>query len=241
MNRVILAFQFLTRLPTGQVTTFREEDLGLCGVYFPLVGLVIGAAVAVPLALLDGRPLVAGVFALLVWVWITGALHLDGLGDVADALGAAHRAPERFLEVLKDPHLGAFGVVTITMHLLVKWVLLTEVARSGLAWVVILIPAWSRWGSMVWSRAIPPLQQGLAEQFSWQIGWLAITAWAIPLAAASVWAAPELCAAIPLAAIVVLYWRRKLGGVTGDCLGASIEVSESILLAALLAGCALWA
>lgn len=234
MNRVILAFQFLTRLPTPQVKTFRDEDLGRCGVYFPLVGLVIGAAVAAPLYLLDDRPLVAGAAALLVWVWITGALHLDGLGDVADALGAAHRVPERFLEVLKDPHMGVFGMVTIAMQLLVKFVLLTELASSGSMWAVILIPAWARWGSMVWTRAIPPLQQGLAERFSWQIGWPAITAWAIPLAAASVWMAPALCVAIPLAGLVVLYWRRKLGGVSGDCLGASIEVSESILLAALL-------
>src|SRR5690606_29246293 len=85
---------------------------------------------------------------LLAWVWVTGALHLDGLGDVADALGASHRNPQRFLEVLKDPHLGVFGTVAIGMQMLLKMVLLSELARAGNPWALLLVPAWGRGGGV---------------------------------------------------------------------------------------------
>ena len=99
-----------------------------------------------PLLALDARPWLAAVLALLVWVWVTGALHIDGLGDVADALGAAHGSPERFLAVLKDPHIGVFGAVAIILQLLLKLVLLAEVmATAHPPWAIVLIPAWARW------------------------------------------------------------------------------------------------
>src|SRR5690606_27863781 len=123
LRQLILAVQFLTRLPTPQVADFRPDDLTRSARWFPLVGLPVGALVLLPVWLLQDRPLLAGVIGLLAWVWVTGALHLDGLGDVADALGASHRNPQRFLEVLKDPHLGVFGTVAIGMQMLLKMVL----------------------------------------------------------------------------------------------------------------------
>src|SRR5699024_305460 len=98
-RRLILAIQFLTRLPTPQVEDFDPMDLTLSARWHPLVGMLIGALLCLPMWVLHGWPLLAAAVTLLAWVWITGALHLDGLGDVADAFGAAHRDPERFLEV----------------------------------------------------------------------------------------------------------------------------------------------
>ena len=157
VRRLVLAIQFLTRLPTPQVRDFRDDDLSRAAVYYPLVGVIIGALLAAPLYLLGDQPWLAGVLTLLAWVWVTGALHLDGLGDVADAFGAAHRDPQRFLEVLKDPHMGVFGVVTLVMQLLLKFVLLTELAASPLWFGIVLVPAWARWGTLWWSRLLPSL------------------------------------------------------------------------------------
>ncbi|MGY1458720.1 MULTISPECIES: adenosylcobinamide-GDP ribazoletransferase [unclassified Luteimonas] len=234
LRRLILAVQFLTRLPTPQVRDFRDDDLSHSAVYYPLVGVLIGLLLAVPLWGFDQRPWLAAVLALLMWVWVTGALHLDGLGDVADAFGAAHRDPQRFLAVLKDPHMGVFGVVSVVMQLLVKLVLLAELAGSPWWFGIVLVPAWARWGTLWWSRLLPPIQQaGMAERFSWKLDLHVVWLWAIALAAASV-LAPPLLVALPLAPLVAAYWRRRLGGISGDCLGASVEVVESLLLLALV-------
>jgi adenosylcobinamide-GDP ribazoletransferase len=233
-RRLILAIQFMTRLPTPQVRDFDPADLTLSARWHPLVGMLVGLAVLLPLWALHARPLLAAMLALLAWVWITGALHLDGLADVADALGAAHRRPERFLEVLKDPHLGVFGTVTLVVQLLLKFALLHELARSPWLPAIVLVPAWARWGTLVWSRRLPPLQQaGMAERFAWKLGPGAILAWIAVLAPLSLWLAPPLLLALLQVPLITSYWRRRLGGISGDCLGASIEATESLLLLAL--------
>ncbi len=235
VRRLILAIQFLTRLPTPQVKDFRNDDLSRSAVYYPLVGAIIGALLMLPLYLLDGRPWLAGALALLLWVWVTGALHLDGLGDVADAFGAAHRDPQRFLEVLKDPHMGVFGVVTLVMQLLLKLVLLGELATSPLWYGIVLVPAWARWGTLWWSRLLPSLHgAGMAERFSWQLSLRSLWLWALLLAAITAFVAWPLLLALLLVPLVAFYWRRRLGGISGDCLGASVEVTESLLLLALV-------
>ena len=235
MRRLILAIQFLTRLPTPQVKDFRDDDLSRAAVYYPLVGAIIGVLLALPLYALDGRPWLAGVLALLLWVWVTGALHLDGLGDVADAFGAAHRDPQRFLDVLKDPHMGVFGVVTLVMQLLLKFVLLAELAASPLPFGIVLVPAWARWGTLWWSRLLPSLHgAGMAERFSWQLSLRSMWLWAVLLAAVTLFTAWPLLLALGLVPLIAAYWRRRLGGISGDCLGASVEVSESLLLLALV-------
>jgi adenosylcobinamide-GDP ribazoletransferase len=235
VRRLILAIQFLTRLPTPQVKDFRNDDLSRSAVYYPLVGMIIGALLLLPLYLLDGRPWLAGALALLLWVWVTGALHLDGLGDVADAFGAAHRDPQRFLEVLKDPHMGVFGVVTLVMQLLLKLVLLGELATSPLWFGILLVPAWARWGTLWWSRLLPSLHgAGMAERFSWQLSLRSVWLWALLLAAATAFVAWPLLLALLLVPLVAFYWRHRLGGISGDCLGASVEVTETLLLLALV-------
>lgn len=235
LRGLILAIQFLTRLPTPQVKDFRDDDLSRAAVYNPLVGAIIGALLALPLFLIAERPWLAGVLTLLVWVWVTGALHLDGLGDVADAFGAAHRDPQRFLEVLKDPHMGVFGVVTLVMQLLLKFVLLTELAASPLWLGIVLVPAWARWGTLWLIRLLPPLHgAGLAERFSWQLSVRAVWLWALLLAAVTAFVAWPLLLTLLLVPLVAAWWRKRLGGISGDCLGASIEVTETLLLLALV-------
>lgn len=225
----IHAVQFLTRLPTPRLTTFEAEDLTRSAVWFPVVGVIVGAALAAAVWIGNyATPWIGALVGLVAWTWITGGLHLDGLADVADGLGAAHRNPERFLEVLRDPHIGAFGTMAIATQLIAKLVLLAAVPAALAA--LILIPAWARWGTLVWSLAVPPLAKGTGERFSWKISRSVVIGQGAALAAISLWLAPALLGALVIVPAAVLYWRLRLGGITGDCLGASVEVTETLLL-----------
>ncbi len=225
-----LAAQFLTRLPVPRVDDFSPLDLSRSAAWFPLIGAVVGGlAASVCFALLHRSAPLAAVTGVLAWVWLTGALHLDGLADLADALGASHRDPQRFLAVLADPHIGTFGVVSIVLLLMLK-VAALSVFSAGDLLAVPLIAAWARFGTLAWSRWLEPLKSGQGERFAWQLplGWIVF--WALTLLVISAAVAPVLCAA----PVVIVAWgawlKRRLGGMTGDCLGAGVEITEAALL-----------
>jgi adenosylcobinamide-GDP ribazoletransferase len=225
------ALQFLTRLPAPPIGVFDPADLSRSALWFPVVGAIVGAVVAA--ALWTGAlasPWIGALLALAAWVWVTGGLHLDGLSDVADAVGAAHRSPGRFLDVLRDPHVGAFGVIAITLQLIAKVVLLHEIAGPPALVALVLIPAWARWGATVWSAAVPPLTTGTGERFAWHIDNRGVAVEGVVLALLSAWLAPALLGALVIVPAIAAYWKYRLGGVTGDCLGAGIEVTETMLL-----------
>lgn len=229
MRGLILAIQFLTRLPTPQLRGLEAANLPRSAHWFPLVGLLIGALLSATLWLgsrID--PWLGALLTVLLWVWVTGALHLDGLADMSDALGASHRDRERFLAVLADPHLGTFGAVSLVLQLAFKLIVLMLLARSGQYWVLLLIPAWARWGTLIWA-CLPTLKPGLGERLGMQVRLPAIWLWGGVLAASSLIAPVLWCA--PL---LVLIWRqfllRRLGGMTGDLLGAGVELVESAAL-----------
>jgi adenosylcobinamide-GDP ribazoletransferase len=231
LRRFFHALQFLTRLPAPRFSEFSPEDLSRSAVWFPLVGLLIGTALA-GAVWVGGHasPWIGALFGLVVWVWITGGLHLDGLADVADGLAAAHRSPERFLEVLRDPHIGAFGAIAIAVQLIAKLVLLAALSGTLALPALVLVPAWARWGTLVWSLTVPPLASGSGERFSWQINRRAVATQGLALVLLSAWLGPVLLTAVLVVWAITFYWRYRLGGITGDCLGASIEVTETVLL-----------
>ncbi|PCJ70500.1 MAG: adenosylcobinamide-GDP ribazoletransferase [Rhodobiaceae bacterium] len=236
LQSFILAVQFLTRIPTPQVPDFSPASLSRASGFFPAVGLLIGILLTATLyAGLSVDPWIAAILTLALWSFITGALHLDGLSDLADALGASHAAPERFHDVLKDPHIGTFGVVTLIVQLLLKLVLLMLVARSGQVWLLIPICAWARLGPLFWAHYLPVLKpsdstaEGSGERFSWEISSTALWGWAGFLLLAGL-AFPPLLAGPLVLGLWGLYLHRRLGGQTGDALGAGVEVSETLLL-----------
>src|SRR2546422_5138731 len=117
-----LAAQFFTRLPVPKVGDYSPLELSRSAAWLPLIGAAVGLVVAlVVLACSYRSALVAAAAGILAWVWLTGALHLDGLADLVDALAASHRDPQRFLTVLADPHLGAFGAVSVVLVLMLKF------------------------------------------------------------------------------------------------------------------------
>lgn len=233
MKGLIVAIQFLTRLPTPRIAVSGGEFAASMR-WFPAVGLIVGALVAgAGWAGARIDPWTGALAALILWVTLTGALHLDGLGDIADASGAAHKDHDRLIAVLGDPHAGSFAVVAIGLQLIAKLVLL-HALLDGQAWIAIaLTPFAARAGPLLWSRTLPDLHAGLGACFRHAVRPVDIVIWSLALIAAS-WASPTLL----LAPLFFLFWgwrlMRKIGGISGDGHGAGIEIVESLLLFAAL-------
>ena len=239
MRGLILATQFLTRLPTPQLRDFDAGELSRSAIWFPVVGALVGLVAAAGGQLgAQVDPWLAGLAAMLLWLWVTGGLHADGLCDLTDGLAAAHRDPARLLAVMKEPTVGAFGVMALVALLLGKTILLMLWAKTAIDWLWLpLLAGWARWGAMVWAKALPPLAQGSGERFAWDLHWWQIAPLGLLLAALSLLYAPPLLAAPLLVALWLLFLQRRLGGSCGDALGAGIELVEcGLLLAAVLAG-----
>ena len=237
MRSFVIALQFLTRLPTPRIHA-DADAFARSMRWFPAAGVVIGGFVA-GAAWAGGRidPWTGALAALAAWVMVTGALHLDGLSDLADASGAVHKAKdkdhERFLAIIADPHVGSFGVVAIGLQLIAKLVLLHGMIAAGLFPALILVPVAARIGPLVWTLWLPPLHAGLAARFTSAVAVGHVAIW-LALLIASALIAPAVLAAPLLIALWGLWLLRKLGGVSGDCHGAGIELVETGLLAALL-------
>ncbi|MDV3458950.1 adenosylcobinamide-GDP ribazoletransferase [Sphingomonas sp. HF-S4] len=233
MKGLVIALLFLTRLPMPRVQV-SDAEFAASMRWFPAVGLILGALIAGGTwagAQLD--PWVGALAGVALWVGLTGALHLDGLGDVADACGAAHKHRERVLEVLADPHLGSFGAVAIGLQLLAKLILLHALVEAGGFVALLLLPFAARIGPLVWTCWLPDLHAGLASRFRNMVRPADLAIWAIALVAGA-WFAPALLAT-PLLLLGWGFWlRAKLGGISGDGHGAGIEVTETGLLLATL-------
>ena len=233
MKGLLIAIQFLTRLPTPRIAVSSDEFAASMR-WFPAVGLIVGALVA-GLGWAGGQidPWTGALFSLLIWVAVTGALHLDGLGDIADASGAAHKDRERLLAVLADPHVGSFAVVTIALQLIAKLVLLHALVDRQEFVAIALIPFAARIGPLVWSRMLPDLHAGLGSRFRNAVRPIDFAIWSVLLFAAA-WVSPSLLAA-PGVFLCWGWWLlRRIGGISGDGHGAGIEIGESLLLAAAL-------
>lgn len=250
------AFQLLTRIPIPVNIPFTPLVLARSTVCYPVVGLVIGGITAAAAWLLEPYvpAMPAAVIILLLWLALSGALHLDGLMDTADGV-LSHRSRERMLEIMKDSRVGAMGVIAAAGLLLFKFAVLAELLqtggfRSGAVPLLTAACVWSRtW--MIAAIAIWPQarkNEGLGALFAGvQTKHLAAGTMlhAIILAALFMlygfsWAVTGLLlgggAAITLAiGLMIAVWlNRKLGGLTGDTYGAMNEVLECVLLFAAM-------
>lgn len=235
MKRFVVALQFLTRLPLPRVRT-DEADFAASMRWFPAAGLPIGALIALGAALgtmLD--PWIGALAAMAVWVGVTGALHLDGLGDTADASGAAHKDRERLRAVLADPHVGSFAVVAIALQLIAKLILIHALLGAAPLLALALVPFAARIGPLFWTRWLPPLHKGLGARFRGAVRPADCAIWCAVLLAAA-WIVPALL----MAAVLVPLWGwwlgAKFGGISGDGHGAGIELVETGLLLAVAIG-----
>lgn len=244
MNRLLVAVAFLTRLPVPvRPSSSGGPDVGRASLLFPLVGLLIGGLQAGAAALLLHRlpdPL-AALLVVSLGVLVTGALHLDGLADTADGLGGG-KDREHALRIMRDHSVGAFGATAIALAIAVKATALaslTMLGGAGLRWIV-LAPALGRWAPVLLGAALPYARPegGLGQALTGgaagrtELAGATVTA----LAAAGVLAGWNGAVAVAEALLVVLLFgalcRRRLGGITGDTLGASVELVEAAVLVA---------
>ncbi len=239
MSRVLGALRFMTALPLGRGSGKAFDAAGL-GPYFPLVGIVLG----VLLALADGvflglwSPPVAAWLDVVLLILLTGALHLDGLGDAADGL-FSHRSRDEILDIMKDTRVGVMGLVTVVAVLGIKWggILGLEQGR----WLaLILIPGYSRSGLLLAMRYLPyGRPEGLGSDFCrMPPGWRSF--WGLGLLVACSlflgWGALVLNLAFAgLTSLILWFYSRRIGCITGDTLGALNEVLEAGLFLALAA------
>ena len=226
-DKFLATWSFLTTFPTPKHASKASPQLSM----MPLVGLSLGVIFYIASWLLSSfNPAVAGLFILILWLASTGFLHLDGVADLSDALGAAHGDKTRFLEVLKAPSIGSFAVIALILIILSKLLLLSVLSMAEIFAPLLLIPAWARLGAAWWASELPPLHDGLA---TWLLdaGEANLTAWFVILLILSLLFAPILL----LAPIALWAWKvfleQKVQGMNGDCLGAGIEVCEVLLLA----------
>ncbi|MBW1951957.1 MAG: adenosylcobinamide-GDP ribazoletransferase [Deltaproteobacteria bacterium] len=238
-----LALTFLTIFPYPRHLESNPAELARSMVWFPLVGLLLGlflGAVYLGLALIFPNPAVAA-FLVAVLVVATRGLHLDGLADTLDGLGGG-QTPEARLRIMKDSALGAFGVLGLIVILLLKFALILALIEQADVRALVLFPVLSRW-SMVALAYLSPyarpeggLGQAMTSLVSGRYLWVAslsalflalltygrrgLGAWG--LIALSTWLASH-------------YFQRRLGGITGDVLGAVNEFNEVLALAVALA------
>jgi len=244
MNSTLpLALTFLTKLPWPWRGPADETALARSMFWFPWVGALLGLIFWLAWAGLQKTlpaPAAAAVLLTLT-VWVTGGLHLDGLADTADGLGGGH-TPETALRIMKDSRVGAFGVISLILGLVLKFSLFLSLApHTRGAAALLLFPVISRW-SMVLLAYLSPYARaegGLGQAMTLGVSPRVLTGASLSAGglALLILGAPGLVLFIATGALVWLgnlYFQRRLGGITGDILGATNEVVEIMVLAGAL-------
>lgn len=230
------AVAFLTRLPVDRLLAGDARDLARAAPVFPLVGAAVGAAVGGAASILVGPcpPTVAAGAALALAAIATGAIHLDGLADTADALGA--RSSEQSLAVMRDPRIGSYGASALVLMVLIEAGALASVAEDGAVVPAMAAFALSRAVApalaslLPYARASAGLAQSLAGGNRVRAGVGVLVACCL-VAVLEPSQAPVLIGAAALcSAGAWILCRRRFGGVTGDTLGAAIVVTETTCL-----------
>lgn len=240
LRGVAAAVAFLTRVPVGRSLALDAADVARGGAFFPLVGAGIGAVAG---GLADGLAgslgaTLAAVLGVAAATALTGVLHLDGLADTADALGATSR--ERALEIMRDHAVGVYGTTAIVLGLAAKVAALAALAGRGEALrYAVCAAAVARVVPVMLSAFLPYARagEGLGRA-------LAGAGWGRPLVALALAAGfcvclhdlPLLAVGAFAAVVVGVAAYRWLGGITGDVLGAGAELTE---IGSLVAGVAL--
>jgi adenosylcobinamide-GDP ribazoletransferase len=235
MKPLLAALRFLTIVPIPGTWGTDRADIARSVPYFAPLGLVLGgvaAGVAWTLSLV-APPMVAAVALVLLLLTFSGCLHLDGLSDTADGF-LSSRSRERILEIMKDSHVGAMGVIVIVGLLLTKFAALASIPAARLWPAVLLMPLAGRAAIVVHLAVLPCARpDGLGSVFYEHRLWPAAVFSALLLAAVAAGLLGSVGLAICglwLAVTLALaaYVRRKIGGTTGDTLGAVCEILEVV-------------
>jgi adenosylcobinamide-GDP ribazoletransferase len=232
-QEIIIAFQFLTRIPMP-ATDFEADSLSRAIRFFPLIGLVVGSGAVLlqRLAIRHFNHPVTTLLVLIYLVLVTGCFHEDGLADSADGFGGGW-SRDQILVIMKDSRIGSYGATALVLSLLARYLLLESLPTERFAAFIISSQILSRWSSLPLSYLLPAARaqngQGaqiakLTSKSSLVIASLfsfAIVAFLLR------WSAiPPILFAILTVALSGWFYFRKIGGVTGDCFGATNQLTE---------------
>ena len=234
LKPLLIALQFLTRLPV-KGGDWSDRDIGRSMLFYPLVGLLLGLALASVTAALHGAPpgVVAAVL-LALWVVATGALHLDGLADSADAWIGGFGDPQRTLDIMRDPRCGPVAIAVVAVLLIAKFAALEALIATN-AWLAVAT-------APVLGRTVVPLlfvttryvRSGgvgavLAKRLPRKAAVAIVVCFALLGGIANLWMA--LTAGLVFVTLRAMMVRR-IGGTTGDTAGAMVELVETGTLVA---------
>jgi adenosylcobinamide-GDP ribazoletransferase len=245
IQQLAAAIAFLTRLPAPSRMAFAAKDVGQSARWFPLIGLMIGGCLVAALQLftLVFPPLLTAFLIAAIDALLTGALHLDGLADTADGFGGG-RSREDVLRIMRDHAIGSYGAVALVLVIAVKATALAAMIdrHQAASWLA-LMPMLGRWSVVLLSATQPYARRldedgaqagGSVSDFVGRVELIVASATALPIAFALVGLRGLAAALLVLAVSGMWGWycRRRIGGITGDTLGASVEISETLVLLA---------
>lgn len=234
---LLLAIQFLTQIPVRLKQTYGEREVGASLLYYPLVGLLLGALLAGLHSLLHGVPvLLHAALLLAAWVVMTGALHLDGLADSVDAWLGGIGNRERTMAIMKDPYAGPAAVVAVVLVLLLKFSALVGLMQCDNGWALL-------WPLLLARSAMPLLflttpyvrPAGLGSALARHAPRRAVIMMLLATLLGVLAALGMRGVGLVLGCLAVFWLLRRmmiarLGGTTGDTAGALLELMETAAL-----------
>jgi adenosylcobinamide-GDP ribazoletransferase len=233
VEEILTAFQFLTRIPLPS-PRHETDSLARAIKFFPFVGLVVGCGAALLHRLLIphlSRSVVALVLVV-YFVLITGCLHEDGLADTADGFGGG-RDKDQILIILKDSRIGSYGATALVVSLLARYLLLASLPLEHFAAYVISAHVLCRWSSLPLSYFLAPAreQDGQGFRIAQRTSISSLAIGSIFSFGVVIFALRRAAVAPILAALLVVilsgwFYYRRIGGVTGDCFGATNQLAE---------------
>jgi len=232
---LILAVQFLTRIPLNIPIQYSEQRWGQSVLFYPLVGLLIGSLLALFASLLPSSHTSLNAALLLsLWVLITGGLHLDGLADCSDAWAGGLGDKARTLAIMKDPAAGPIAVIILLLVLLLKWSALTAILEQGQAFIPLLIaPLLGRTSILCLMLSTPYVSdKGLGAEMLKHLSRNTLISMSLGTLVFSIWLSSITLLLLPLVTFFAIRFlaMQRLQGVTGDVYGASVELIEASVL-----------
>ena len=234
MTAFFIALQFLTIFPIQLKEMPSKQKNGQSLLFYPLIGLMIGAILFAIAMVLHALPVILlSSLILVVWIWLTGGLHLDGLADTADAWVGGFGDKERTLKIMKDPSCGPIGVLSLIILCLIKWSALYVLLEKQLYSALLLFPILGRLAPLFLFLTTQYVRErGLGSsiaEFIPKTG--AVTLFILCLVASAYFAwVGILTAIIFIGTLIYLRYKfiQRIGGITGDTVGASIEICEAV-------------
>ncbi|MEW6089133.1 MAG: adenosylcobinamide-GDP ribazoletransferase [bacterium] len=237
MKHFLIALQFLTIFPININGELREEDFGKSLTYFPVVGAIIGLVLVLSLFTLRFLPIqVESALILIISIFIYGGMHLDGFADTCDGF-YGDKELSKILEIMRDSHVGAMGVIGIVCLIILKYSLFTVLLPFENFWkIIFLMAVFSKFMQVAACyKTNYPRKEGKAKYFVGKTTYKQLVFGLIfTVGLFTVLLKINGILIFILSAVTILFivnwFKRKIGGMTGDTIGAASEISEVIVL-----------